>query len=115
MGSNLTRFYDRHHAFEFLVGREIGLRLVADPALVETAKSSLEHHFRDDPHSQYAYALWSELLHSPVEEIARKLSQNDEEGDLIRQTRPPFIALDPAKRVSLLEEARCLVGHDENT
>jgi hypothetical protein len=46
------------------------------------------------------------LLEPPVEEIARKLSQNDEEGDYIRQTRPSFIALPVEVRLRLVDESK---------
>ena|ERR1039458_3894419 len=103
-----SRFYDRNHAFQYLVGREIARRLVDDPSLIETAKLSLKKHAGSDPQNNHSYRVWSKLLQNSVDEIAKQLSQNDAHGDLVRQTRPPFIALPPSIRVQLLEEAHNL-------
>jgi hypothetical protein len=107
------KFYDRHHAFEFLVGCEVARRLLEDPSLIAMARIKLEEHLGGIPNHRDAYNLWSKLIELPVEEVARKLSQNDDEGDYIRQTMPSFIALPTDVRWKLIEEARTLARHGE--
>jgi hypothetical protein len=98
-------FYDRHDAFEFLVGCEVARRLLEDQSLIAVAQVKLEE-LGGVPNHRDAYNLWSKLLELPLEEIARKLNQNDEEGDYIRQTRPSFIALPEDVRWRLVLESK---------
>jgi hypothetical protein len=102
------KFHDRHHAFEFLVGCEVARRLLEDPSLIAVARLKLEDQLGDVPSHRDAYNLWSKLLELPVDEVARRLCLNDEEGDYIRQTSPSFIALPEDVRWRLIDEAKKL-------
>ncbi len=102
------KFYDCHHAFEFLIGCEIAQRLLEDPSLIGIARVKLEEQLAGVPSHRDAYNLWSKLLELPVDEVARQLSLNDEEGDYIRQTSPSFIALPEDVRWRLVDESKKL-------
>lgn len=104
------RFHDRHHAFQYLVGCSIGALILLDPSLIESAWESLERSAGDEPQRAHIQTIWSELLRREPAEIAHELGRNDARGDLVRQTRPPFIALPAKQRAALIAEAHRLVA-----
>lgn len=106
------RYHDRHHAFQFLVGRAVGDMILRDPALIADAKAALERCAGGEPQRAHIWTIWRELLSRPADEIAFELARDDERGDLVRQTRPPFVALPARQRAELIAEAYRLYAEE---
>ena len=109
-GMSRRRFHDRHHAFQYLVGCAIGEMILRDPSLIGQARKALRRCAQDEPSRAHIIEIWGELLRHDAPAIAAALSRNDEQGDLVRQTRTPFVALPAPLRADLLSEARRLTA-----
>ena len=91
-GVSRRRFHDRHHAFQYLVGCAIGEVILRDPSLIAQARKALERYAQGEPSRAHDVEIWGELLCHDAVTIAAALSRDDEQGDLVRQARPPFAA-----------------------
>ena len=103
----MRRPHDVNKAYSLLVNREIACLMLREPRLLDEARR--EHAMMTAPQQRDAAERWSALLSQPLDEIAAALSRDDEDGDYVRETRPPFIVLDPQTRMRLWAEARSLI------
>jgi hypothetical protein len=85
-----TAFRDRHEQLRYAKFVEITRRLRRNPAMIDDTRAFVLTHMQTDPH-QRAYAdRWLAVLALPVEMISDKLLADSPEGDLLRDTAPPF-------------------------
>jgi hypothetical protein len=88
-GPMKTAFRERHEQLRYAKFVEVSRRLRQNPAMIDDARAFLTH-MQTDPH-QRAYAdRWIAVLALPVEMIIDKLLADSPEGDLLRDTAPPF-------------------------
>lgn len=85
-----TAFRGRHEQLRYAKFAEIARRLRENPAIIKDARRFVLAHMRPDPH-QRAYAeRWLVVLGLPVETMIDKLLADNPEGDLPRDSAPPF-------------------------
>ena len=85
-----TVFRDRHERLRYAKFVEVARRLRENPAIIADAHAFVLAHMHPDP-SQRAYAKhWLMVLTLPVEMMIDKLLADSPEGDLLRDTAPPF-------------------------
>ena len=105
----MRRPHDVNKAYSLLVNREIARLMRENPRLLDEARRELAA--MTAPHQKAAATRWSELLEQSLDVIVENLTRDDEDGDYIRETRPPFVALDACTRMRLSEEARRLFAN----
>ena len=85
-----TAFRDRREQLRYAKFVEVARRLRQNPAIIDDARGFVLAHMHPDPH-QRAYAeRWLVVLALSVETMIDKLLTDDAEGDLLRDTAPPF-------------------------
>ena len=85
-----TAFRDRHEQLRYAKFVEVARRVRQNPAIIDDARAFVSAHMLTDPH-QRAYAeRWLTVLDLPVEVMIDKLLADSQEGDLLRDTAPPF-------------------------
>ncbi len=83
-------FHDRHDCLRFLKARETARRIREDPALIASARTFVAGFMVPDPHQRRYAALWLDLLARGADEIAAALTEDSEQGRLLRETSPVF-------------------------
>ncbi|HWF01794.1 MAG TPA: hypothetical protein VG248_18490 [Caulobacteraceae bacterium] len=94
-------FYDAHERRSYLRMMEVGACIIDDDGAIERGRAHLERFARRDSRQADAYRVWTELLRSPPEEIARALLADDDHGATLRDTAPVFVVIsaDQAKEI----------------
>lgn len=85
-----TAFRDRHEQLHYLKFVEVTRRLRQNPAMIDDARGYVLTHMQTDPHLRAYADRWLAVLRLPVEMIIDKLLADSPEGDLLRDTAPPF-------------------------
>jgi hypothetical protein len=92
-----TSFYDTHERRAYARMVEVAARIVDDRSLIDRGSAFLERFVRRDPHQAVAYRVWSELLQTSAETIARELLADNARGASLRESAPVFIAFSAAQ------------------
>jgi hypothetical protein len=95
-------FRDAYDRRAYLRACLLGKRLLDEPALLEKGRAFLERFVRDDPRQRRIYALWTDVLTLPVEQIVGQLLADDERGAMLRETAPVFVVI-PAGDIRALQ------------
>lgn len=102
----MVLLYDRNKRRSYELARFIAAKLVECPSLIEHGRAYLERHVRPCPNQSRYYELWSKVLSLEPGEIAERLTADDAEGDLLRDTRPVFYVLTNEERAAVFAKAR---------
>jgi len=95
-------FRDRHERRAYLRACLLGQRLLHDPALLERGRAFLDRFVRGDPRQRRIYAMWTDALALPVDQLVDRLLADDAHGAALRETAPVFVVI-PAAEVRALE------------
>jgi hypothetical protein len=85
-----TAFRDRHEHLRYAKFVEVAHHLRQNPAMIDDARAFVSAHMQTDPHQRAHADRWLAVLGLPVEMIIDKLLADSPEGDLLRDTAPPF-------------------------
>jgi hypothetical protein len=86
--------------------REIAMRLVAEPAMIATARKRIgEWTTNRRCHADYL-AQWRSILSRSIDEIAAAIIDESETGRSLRQSTPFAGMLDPRERWQIWRETR---------
>jgi hypothetical protein len=85
-----TAFRDRHEQLRYAKFVEVARRLRQNPAMIDDARAFILTHMQSDPHQREYADRWVAVLALRVEMIIDKLLAESPEGDLLRDTAPPF-------------------------
>lgn len=85
--------------------REIARRLLADPAVLDRARSRVKEWLSQTPDRPYARA-WNEVLTRDAESVAAFLVDRSELAQELRQSSPFAGVLDPRERWTIWRETR---------
>jgi hypothetical protein len=83
-------FRDRHEQLRYAKFVEVARRLRQHPPMIDDARDFVLAHMQTDPHQRDYADRWLAVLILPVEMIIEKLLADSPEGDLLRDTAPPF-------------------------
>ena len=97
-------FRDAYERRAYLRACLLGQRLLENPALLARGRAFLDRFVKDDPRQRRIYAMWTDTLRLPVEELVRRLLADDARGAALRETAPVFVVI-PADEVRALEQA----------
>ncbi len=94
-------FYDAHERRSYLRAVEVAKRIVDDPSVLQRGRKFLDRFVRNDPYQRPSYELWTRTLQLPPEDIARRLLEDSQSGQALRDSAPVFavISEDEAKRL----------------
>jgi hypothetical protein len=85
-----TAFRDRHEKLRYAKFLEVARRLRQNPAMIDEARAFVLAHMKTDTHQRTYADRWLAVLGLPVEIIIDTLLADSPEGDLLRDTAPPF-------------------------
>jgi len=85
-----TVFRDRHEQLRYAKFVEVARRLQEQPGIIDDTRGFVETHMLTDPHHRAYPDCWLAVLALPIEMIIDKLLADTPEGDLLRDTAPPF-------------------------
>ena len=105
LGMELKRdFRDAYERRAYLRACLLGKRLLDDPALLVKGRAFLDRFVKNDPRQRRIYALWTETLELPVDQLVMRLLADDDRGAALRQDAPVFVVI-PADDVRALEKS----------
>jgi hypothetical protein len=93
-------FRDSHERRAYLRAYLLGRRLVEDPALLARGRAFLDRFVKGDPRQRRTYAMWSEALTLPVDNLVVALLADDTRGAALRETAPVFVVI-PADQIRI--------------
>ena len=85
-----TKFRNRHDQIKYAKFVEIMRRVRRDPAMIHDARDFVTRYMLPDPHQATYAGQWLHVLSLPADEIAQLLLADTPEGELLRDTAPPF-------------------------
>ena len=97
--SDHMRLDERSLALHRLVAR----KLLADPELLDKARTNLHRWQVSQGHRSLALAEWERILGSPVDHVARFLVERSERAARLRQSSPFTGILTEAERLAVYE------------
>lgn len=94
-------FYDAHERRSYLRAVEVAKRIVDDPSALRRGREFLHRFARNDPYQRPSYELWTKTLQLRPEDIARRLLEDSETGQALRDSAPVFVVIseEEAKRL----------------
>jgi len=97
-------FRDAYERRAYLRAYLLGKRLLEEPALITRGRDFLERFVRKDPRQQRIYAMWTEALNFPVDQLVSELLADNTRGAALRETAPVFVVI-PADEIRALEKS----------
>lgn len=107
LGSDHSRLDERSLALHQLVARKV----LADPALLDTARATLRRWRESDGLPLPALAEWGRILDGPVDQVARFLTDRSERATRLRQSSPFCGILTEAERKAIYESYSARTYH----